>query len=246
MHPADLHTWLTDIPRTLHIRLLLLRPILSNFILSDVHESERSVPTGSLLTNKISLQCAIVCVTVAQEAIDIVYREENAEGPEKGLLAAWWYNVLFLYSSATVLIAARLSDSILAEISEESILESWRKAIEVLDTYSQFGTTIHRMGTTLKLLFDAVPQQYSRIRQQARQDDLNGVSIAQHNQSYGHAPPAYTQPTAGSNFTPNIINDARVLGGEETYNSSYNDFLNFDTAFDSNDLSWLMTVPLDN
>ena len=99
---------------------------------------------------------------VAQEAIETIYGGKAASAGDVGYFSAWWYNVLFLYTSATVLIAARLSPSILAEVSEESILDGWRKAMEVLEEYGVFGTSIRRLTDTLRLLFDAVPQQYSR------------------------------------------------------------------------------------
>ena len=173
--------------RYLHVRLLLLRPVLSNFITSDFHDGERSVPLGSLLSYRISLQCAIVCVKVAQEAIDTIYRGKAANAGDVGHLSAWWFNVLFLYSSATVLIAARLSPSVRADVSEESILDSWRKAVEVLDEYGVFGSSIPHLTTTLRLLFDAVPQQYSRLKQNPRQVEADTAPLT-HTQANGAVP----------------------------------------------------------
>ena len=62
--------------------------------------------------------------------VQTIYVEKMILPGEVGFLSAWWYNVLFLYASGSVLIAARLNDAILREVSEDAVLDSWRKASE--------------------------------------------------------------------------------------------------------------------
>lgn len=234
------------------MRLLLLRPVLSTFITTDHGDGSQLILFGSLLSHRIFLQCAIVCVKVAQEAIDTIHTRETASPGETQSLSVWWYNVLFLYTSATVLIAARLSPSILSEISEESILDRWHKAMDVLEGYgAKFGTSIHRLTTTLRLLFGTVPQQYARLRQQSHPDQTHTVQApdnpAQHTattpywrpmESAGFSSSASYAPARDYTLDTNIPVDHDLLTSE--------DMIDFDAVFDPNDFSWLMTVPLNN
>lgn len=181
---------------------------------------------------------------VAQEAIDTIYKGETNPDSDLAYLSAWWYNVLFLYSSATVLIAARLSPSILTDISEESILESWRRAMEILEKYGVVGTSIRRLTTTLRLLFDAVPQQYSRIWQN-QADAPAHSSQNQSNSATTANPSGRTTNAVGFASSPFIINPFNTSNFANDSNERLPGGLpDFDDVFDPNDLSWLMTVPL--
>lgn len=197
------------------------------------------------MAHRILLQCAVVCVKVAQAAIDIVHQEEDVLIEEPYYLSAWWYNVLFLYTSATVLIAARLSPDILNEVPEEKILESWRKAVKLLEKYGAFGTSIQRLVTTLRLLFDAVPQQYSRLRQQLPRQHEDSVTAAL-TPTRSQAPLMSSTIWRPADFpTPSLDQEAADFlcetggGLDET-------LLDFNNVFDPNDLSWLLTMPFNN
>jgi hypothetical protein len=178
-------------------------------------------------------------VKVALEAIDTIYRERGNNIGDTGSCAAWWYNVLYLYTSATVLIAARLSSPILADVSEESILQGWKRALEVLDEYSHFGASIRQLPATLRLLFEAVPQHYSRLKGNARSGQGDTITMpGTRDQSMATLP--YSTESA-SDFAGD------PLGGNlQDDNTFPNDaFADFDIIFDPNDISWLMTVPMD-
>lgn len=202
--------------------------------MSDFHDCNNAIPLESLLSHSVLLQCAIVCVKVALEAIDTIYRERGSNVRETGSCAAWWYNVLYLYTSATVLIAARLSPPILAEVSEESILQGWRRALEVLDEYSRFGASIAQLPTTLRLLFEAVPQQYSRLSQ-------GGTSTIPGSRGQSVAPQPY------SNESATDVADEQLRENMQDENTFPDDlFPELDTTFDPDDISWLMMIPLDS
>ncbi|KAK5032535.1 hypothetical protein LTS07_003943 [Exophiala sideris] len=232
--------------RQLHVRILLLRPVLSNSITSSFHDPNRYIPLRSMLSHRIFLQCAIVCVKIALEAINTIHRERGESAGDIGFLAAWWYNVLYIYTSATVLIAARLSPAILADVSEESILDGWRKAMDVLEGYSPFGVSIQRLTTTLRLLFEAVPQQYSRFRETARQIQPD-ASLGLQSQAAGTGALPDWRWMDPVNSVPDSLDDLSREYSEENNNALTNEFLlGFDTVFDPNDLSWLTTIPLDS
>jgi hypothetical protein len=154
--------------------------------------------------------------------------------------------VLYLYTSATVLIAARLSSAILADISEESILDGWHKAMEVLEGYSAFGASIKRLTTTLTLLFEAVPRQYSRFKENSRQVQADTSSVSQ-NQGQGSVPLPYWRSLDPVDFVSTPVDSLPREQSKDDSNGFSNDtLLDFDAVFDPNDHSWLMTIPLDS
>ncbi|EXJ66448.1 uncharacterized protein A1O5_10600 [Cladophialophora psammophila CBS 110553] len=231
--------------RQLHVRLLLLRPVLSSFITTEFYNGDRSVPLASELSHRTFLQCAIVCVSVALKAIDTIYQGRGHNAGDIGSLAAWWYNVLYLYTSATVLIAARLSSAIMVDVSEELILDGWRKAMEVLDWYNPFGASIKRLTTTLRLLFDAVPQQYSRFKGNSRGFQPDTLSATRNLDQGSPSMPPLRPPEPTNIVAMPVAETANTLPQDDTNTFSSECFLDFDTVFDPNDLSWLMTIPLD-
>ena len=231
--------------RQLHVRFLMLRPVLSHFATIDARESG-SISLGRLLSYRISLQCAIVCVKVAQEAINTIWNNKGRNIYDAGNSSAWWYNILYLYTSATALIAARLSHSVLAEISEDSIVADCYKALELLEGYSELGTSVHRLATTLRLLFDTVPQQYSRLRQNPRESQSQAEASG--------APvddvllPSMWRPASPTGFLASASFDepSESRANPELGTVTTGDFSAFDNIFDPNDLSWLMTVPFNS
>ncbi|RVX72086.1 hypothetical protein B0A52_04684 [Exophiala mesophila] len=230
--------------RQLHVRLLLLRPVLSYFVTSEFHDGHLPIPLESLLSQRLLLQCAIVCVKVALEAIYIVCAEGSSTVGQMGNVSAWWDCVLYIYTSATILIAARLSPAVLSEISEDLILEGWRKAMAVLERYSCLNPTITRLIATQRLLFEAVPQHYSRHKKNAQQARRN---VAGPNCSDSEVLTVPHEEPVGVAANKANSDEARLIGGGQVEESALpsSPFLGWETGFDPDDLSWLMTIPLD-
>ena len=135
--------------------------MLQSVIASEFRNTGDPIPVGRLLTHGVSLQGAIVCVKVTQEAIHTIYINEGTSLNEMRDLSAWWYNTIFLYTSATVLIAASLSSSVVAEIQEDSIYDSFHKAIAVLRQYTIFNPSIVRLTAALHILSSFIPKNHS-------------------------------------------------------------------------------------
>ncbi|KAF9894109.1 hypothetical protein FE257_009082 [Aspergillus nanangensis] len=102
---------------------------------------------------------AMICIKVAQEAIDLAHNHRGSTWATTGLLSAWWYNILFVYSAATALLAARLHSSLLESgISWESISVSWDRAMDLLEGYKEYSESIPALISTLEMLFEQVTQ----------------------------------------------------------------------------------------
>jgi hypothetical protein len=233
--------------RLLHTRILLLRPILSHLISSKfAGTTYGSHVTGDSrsLSYRSFLQCAIVCVSCAQESIELIQQHKSTQIGQAGQIDSWWYNVLFLYTSAAVLIAARSSPVLLAEVSGASLPQSWRIAITVLEEYATFNTSIQFLIDTLKVLFNAVPQQYSRLKAQTS----------------GPAAPdgsSHATTSAAASLTTGVTDRTDIdPQGSLPFDSisafypntpfSMEPFSDLDFVFDPSDFSWLTTMPLDN
>ncbi|KAK5049536.1 hypothetical protein LTR84_004465 [Exophiala bonariae] len=233
--------------RYLHIRLLALRPVLSAYVAAETSNADTSSTFDGILTQRIALQCAVVCVTVAQETIDLAYTRRSGDPTAVGPIAAWWYNVLFVYSAATVLIAGKLCPSILTEIPEKSISRSWHRAIEILEHYQSFGPVIKQLVAAQHVLFSTLPEHYSQAKGSRPPGDGSYQTGCSGNNVLTSASRQVEQMRAETYSA--LQSNAAI---EETDNSTSSLGLNnpnfdydFDFVFDSNDLSWLNSMPFE-
>ena len=164
---------LTDclLSRFLQVKILLLRPILSRFVTSPDTEPVDAAAVSGSLPHRIALQCSIVCVKTAQDAIEHIHSRLPADPSDIGALSPWWFNILFVYTAATVLVAARLRSAIASEITEVEIARSWQHAIEILSRYEAFGPSAQRVVATLQILYDKVPERYMQYKSQPQAQD---------------------------------------------------------------------------
>ncbi|KAL5051329.1 hypothetical protein BDW71DRAFT_214261 [Aspergillus fruticulosus] len=139
--------------RFLHIRMLLFRPILSKYCMARDLPSDPLISLTDSFPQRVALQCSIICVNVAREVIELIHANIPSDGTS-GPLPAWWYNILYVYTAATVLIASRLCPSILAEITETAITRSWNCALEVLRKYQSYSTSARRCVAALEILYE--------------------------------------------------------------------------------------------
>ncbi|KEF62745.1 uncharacterized protein A1O9_00718 [Exophiala aquamarina CBS 119918] len=233
--------------RYLHIRLLALRPVLSAYVAAETSNDDITSTFGGILTQRIAFQCAIVCITVAQDTIDLAYTRRSGDPAAVGPIAAWWYNVLFVYSAATVLVAGKLCPSILTELSEKSISRSWHRAIEILEHYQAFGPVIKQLVAAQHVLFNTLPEHYSQTKGSRRPENSSGhLDLDANNLSALSS--RYIAPM-GPNPYSHLDSDIDVGGGcnplasADLSNQAFN--YDFDFVFDNNDLSWLNSMPFE-
>ncbi|KAL3452764.1 fungal-specific transcription factor domain-containing protein [Aspergillus insuetus] len=141
--------------RFLHVRMLLFRPILSKYCTAREIASDPLISLHDSFPQRVALQCSIICVKVAQEVIGLIHCNIPTDGTS-GPLPAWWYNILYVYTAATVLIAAYLCPAILDEVTEASIATSWDTALEILRKYQSYSTSARRCVAALEILYERV------------------------------------------------------------------------------------------
>ncbi|QKX52966.1 uncharacterized protein TRUGW13939_00037 [Talaromyces rugulosus] len=233
--------------RHIHAHLLLLRPMLQSFITSELQNKGEALPVGSLLSHRVSLQCAIVCVKMAQEAIDTIYINEGISSNEMRDLSAWWCNTIFLYTSATVLIAASLCPSVVAEVSENSVYDSFHKAIAVLRQYTNFNSSILRLTTALHVLSSIIPKHYSKLKQAAAQQTETSADVVTSGDTFTAATFQYWCPIRPNRRQPSPLSDPPKGNSTSEINNhnhvSSPSLSNLELMFDSDDFSWLTKIP---
>lgn len=245
--------------RLLHTRVLLYRPILSRLISSpNTDASNVAFPLKNTLLQRMAVQCAILCVQSAQAAIENIHSQLPTEPGLMGPLPAWWYLVFYVYTAATVLLAARLRSFITEEISQQSIDRSWTHALEVLRRYESCSTSAKRCVVVLEVLFDRVPQDFERQRQDQaeRQKDGQGVQEERKEESK-HAdaskvglPRAISNPpvlpeNSQSLSVPEAAPDADTAYAAWDFTLT-DDAVTFDdlgSSFTATDMSWLDSFP---
>ncbi|KAB8260999.1 C6 transcription factor [Aspergillus pseudonomiae] len=142
--------------RFLHVRMLLFRPILSRYCAArDITVPDSLVSPSDSFPQRIAWQCSAICVKVAQEVIELIYGNIPADG-SSGPLPAWWYNILYVYTAATVLIAGYLCPTVLDEVTEGAITRSWNCALEILRKYQSYSTSARRCVAALEILYERV------------------------------------------------------------------------------------------
>ncbi|KAF1986363.1 hypothetical protein K402DRAFT_355696 [Aulographum hederae CBS 113979] len=237
--------------RFLHVRILTLRPILSAYVLSTMNDDVLS-PATVPLSSRIALQCSVACVQTAQEAISLVHSRFPSDTGHVGNLAEWWYNIMYIYTAATILVAARLNQSITSDVSEDSIMDSWYLAIATLQRFECYGVTVKRLIAILEVLFHQIPQRYLHFRQQgsgmaidpsspkqaATATQVSGPPVQLSTETAPASQP-FMMPETNSQF-------AAPVSGIATPYFTFQDLDSTDFRFDPSDLSWLNSLPFDS
>ncbi|KAK7420350.1 hypothetical protein QQX98_002773 [Neonectria punicea] len=138
--------------RFLHARILLLRPLLSRFCLAQSPTDNTRV--DDTLQARFVEQGALFCVSTAQSIITTLLTHQTLDSTV-GLLPAWWYRVYYVYSAATVLIAATLRPEVFLAAD---IGRSWGQAISVLKAHEKFGQSARRCVAALHILSSKILQ----------------------------------------------------------------------------------------
>jgi hypothetical protein len=230
----------------LHIRLLSLRPALAAYVAAETSEEGPIKLFGGILASRVAMQCSIMCVNVAQETIDLAFTRLSADPTSVGPTAAWWYNVMFVYSAATVLVAAKLCASLMLEFSDDSISSSWSRAIELLGYYRDFNPIIEQLIRTLHMLYDVLPEHYLQARELSGPSMRSGQAFESDDTGpTSHQLPLELRGDQTSHSDVSQANTATGLGLSTMLSDRMALYSELDFSFDSNDFSWLNAMPFD-
>ncbi|KAJ6440029.1 C6 transcription factor [Purpureocillium lavendulum] len=91
-----------------------------------------------------------------QSIIGLILEHQTSGGPTAiSLLPAWWYRVYYIFSAATVLIAAKLRPDL---FPSENVLKAWNRAMGILKSLGQLAPSANRCVVALQILSSKIIQ----------------------------------------------------------------------------------------
>ena len=221
--------------RYLHCRILLFRPILSRFCLA---QNELPTPFSSSddsLPQRLALSCSTLCLRAAHEMIAIMHNNLDSE-TTFGQIPLWWNCILYVYTSATVLQAARLRGVVEASVTDFDRETSFKHAIDILKGLERFGSSAQRSVMALEILADKISEAQGLQRSAGAGAAMpTPAPSTWTNTSMGQTP----MPTQTQDQIENVVESGVQLPG---FGDPF-DLSEFD--FDLNDMSWLTSAPVD-
>lgn len=142
------------LPRFLHARMLLLRPIVARVCLPQQDSGAASSRSPDSLQSRVMQQCTVCCVDIARNTISMLLKYQAYDGTV-GLLPAWWYRVYYLFSAATILIAAKLRTDI---FDPQDINHTWSEVMKVLEAHEHVSQSARRCVAALQILSSKILQ----------------------------------------------------------------------------------------
>lgn len=225
--------------RYLHCRILIFRPVLSRFCLAQNELSNSITKFDDSLPQRMALSCSTLCLRAAHEMIEIIHNNTNNESV-MGHIPLWWNAVLYVYTSATVLQAARLHPVVETSVGDYSTETSWRHAIGILKRLERFGSTAQRSVVALEVLADKITEATApHGKVETGSGSAGGIPTP--------APSSWTNPSTGQ--TPAAMSAPAGAGDLEAGGVQFPglgdpfDLSEFD--FDLTDMSWLTSAPVD-
>jgi hypothetical protein len=225
--------------RYLHCRILIFRPVLSRFCLAQNELSSSITKFDDSLPQRMALSCSTLCLRAAHEMIEIIYNNIDKQAIT-GHIPLWWNAVLYVYTSATVLQAARLHPVVETSVGDYNTETSWKHAIEILKRLDRFRSAAQRSVVALEILADKITEAIvPRGRNETGASPVGGLPTP--------APSTWTNSSTGQTPAPMLgpteAGDVESSGLQFPGLGDPFDLADFD--FDLNDMSWLTSAPTD-
>lgn len=131
--------------RFLHVRILLYRPSL-------LPASSTNTPgVHSELLNSVEFSASKLCLDAACSLIELIV--DNQHTPN---IPAMWYNIFYVHTSATVLLAAKLHQALQGQLDTERMAVAWKGALNFLRKVQPEWPGASRCLKVLEFLHDKI------------------------------------------------------------------------------------------
>ncbi|KAI1615336.1 hypothetical protein EDD36DRAFT_186261 [Exophiala viscosa] len=137
--------------RFLHVRILLYRA----FFLRAADKMKRSSSAKYGFADAVTHQGLLTCVRAAQDILELIGCRLLADEFGPRLVPQWWHTVTYVYTAATVMIAAHLFPRVVEDIGSETLAASIQQGLHILDHYSEHDAhkeSARRCKTALTVL----------------------------------------------------------------------------------------------
>ena len=231
------------------MRTVTLRPLLSAFIHAEAATTDADRPAEDILTYRYAHQAALLCIKLAQDAVNIIFDRLPESPAQEACLSEWWYNIMYIYTSGTILVAAQVMPDVSNDYLSSPLVESWNKIRRIFQFYQNRRNNINRLLAMLELLYNRVPEKYYELKQGRERafrnvetaNDLGNVTIfgnSEHQRQGSEAPEVYSRRLS-ENMTMHPTSYPTTQGNNELQT-----FDVLDSLFDPNDMSWLNDLPM--
>ncbi|KIX01302.1 uncharacterized protein Z518_09027 [Rhinocladiella mackenziei CBS 650.93] len=183
--------------RTLHVRLMLYRPLFSDFccrtppnIVTSEQSSIRTIIAG---------RCAIGCFEAASELIEVLNRAIPGR-----LFGAWWFGLFYLVTACMILTLAETCPKLKSELDKNRFTRMWQLSFQTLN----FLDDKHPMAGQCVAALQGIRQRAISIHQMTlsnggnRQDDTRDQPSCAQNDPWITTPQslAENQKDCGNNW----------------------------------------------
>lgn len=211
--------------RVLHLKILLYRPVL--FSKSSNHKKFDS--KGSELYTSTQRSVALLCVNLAMELINIISKHRAGDIV---YLPAHWYNVFYIYTAGTILLAAKLQVTLHKDIDMIVFERAWNLSLEILRSYTQQSESASRCLKVLEMMGNKVHISSQRLATQANTPDSMNDDRIDHGRLHANSiyPLHDYSPSSTSSEVPTdvlyslLYDTAGPFGGPFHYTDDINAF----------------------
>ncbi|KAK6459482.1 putative transcriptional regulatory protein [Scheffersomyces xylosifermentans] len=167
--------------RYLHLKIMLYRPVL----FPKKRSSKKSEINTELYSNAHK-SISLLCVETAIELITLITKFRAAD---INFLPASWYNVFYIYTAETVLLAAKLQPKLQNDLDVGVFETSWSQGLELLASYKNQSDSASRCLKVLEIMGEKVRFAESRLFHRPYPfDAVPSVTGSSANSSPSHVP----------------------------------------------------------
>ncbi|KAI5949270.1 hypothetical protein KGF57_004869 [Candida theae] len=188
--------------RVLHLKILLYRPVLFP------KKSNTFEVKGSELYTSSQRSVALHCITLAMEFLEVISKYRAGDIV---YLPAHWYNVFYIYSIGTVLLAANLQVTLHKDMDMVAFERAWSLCLEMLRSYTQQSESASRCLEVLEMMGNKVQISSRRLATQANTPSNDVITLRE---SEMHYSPGSTSPEVPTDVLYSLLYDtAGPFGG---------------------------------
>lgn len=159
--------------RFLHVRIMLYRA----FFLQAADKLRRPPSAKHGFADAVTHQGQLTCVRTAQEMLELIGSRVQADDLGPRLVPQWWHTVTYVYTAATVMIAAHLFPKLAEDIGTENLAASIQQGLHILDHYTEHDAhkdSARRCKAALTVLCER------HVKNRPPVHTLNGTRMAQY------------------------------------------------------------------
>jgi hypothetical protein len=154
--------------RFLHIRILTYRVF---FLRAAQNLKQSGSAPSTLFADAVTHVGLLTCIRAAQEILELIHTCLLADNQGPHLVPQWWHTVTYVYTAATILIAAHIFPAVVEETTESNLWASIVQGFQILDHHSN-----HKPAQRCKTALAVLCERHVNPASDTLVQSLNGLS----------------------------------------------------------------------